>query len=123
MSRARSACQQKGREERVAVNPHGRTVVVELAAGMTAAAVRQVCARVTAAAAAQHDVVCLVHSADLTVVDALARVELLRRRLGLRCRVRATQPAVLAGLLELTGLRNVCPDGSELLGELEPPEQ
>ena len=103
------------------MKPAGPAVVVEVRTGMSPEALGRVFASI--AAAGDGDVVCLVHGADLTVVDALARVELLCQRLGLRLRVRATLPAALAGLLELAGLRDVLSAGLEVLGEPEPGEQ
>ncbi len=63
------------------------------------------------------------HSADLALVDVLARTALQARRLGARVVVVGARPR-LAGLLELTGLAAVlAAAGSEPGGQAEPLEQ
>ncbi|WP_307840385.1 STAS domain-containing protein [Streptomyces sp. G44] len=74
--------------------------------------VPQLCARVAAARRPGHDVICDVGgvtTADLTTVDAVARLHLAARRAGGRIRLRNPTPALLAllglvGLTELLGL-------------------
>ncbi|MEU5580081.1 STAS domain-containing protein [Streptomyces huasconensis] len=75
--------------------------------------VPQLCARVAAARHGPgHDVICDVGgvtTADLTTVDAVARLHLAARRAGGRIRLRNPTPALLAllglvGLTELLGL-------------------
>ncbi len=99
-----------------------RTVIVEVRRGMTSVALRHLTSDLVAAARGHRGVLCLVHDADLTVVDAMARVELVRRHYGLRCRIRAARPGELADLLELCGLPWIA-QRLEVLGEAEPPEQ
>ncbi|MEU7643537.1 STAS domain-containing protein [Streptomyces huasconensis] len=75
--------------------------------------VPRLCARVAAARHGPgHDVICdvgAVTTADLTTVDAVARLHLAARRAGGRIRLRNPTPALLAllglvGLTELLGL-------------------
>ena len=104
------------------MDPSGGVLVVRLGTGMSGAHLQQVQDTVAAAAQRGRDVVCLVEDADLAVVDALARFELLRRRRGLRGRVQAAEPGSLAELLDLAGL-TVPLSGGQVLGEAEPREQ
>lgn len=65
-------------------------------------------------------VVCeLVGAADLDVVDALARLQLVARRSGMRCEVQVAGEQ-LCGLLDLTGLAQAL---LQPVGQPEPREQ
>ncbi|MCW2600739.1 MAG: hypothetical protein JWM02_2568 [Frankiales bacterium] len=103
----------------------GGTVVVDVCGPLGPAEVRQLCNRVQGLLLADgsRSVLCNLGShPDLGAVDALVRLHLMARRLDVSLRVRATGEG-LAALLDLTGLRDVVPEGLEPSGQAETGEQ
>lgn len=98
----------------------GKTVVIEVSGPLAAGDRLRLCERVRIVlqADATTVVVCELRSADLGVVDALARMHHVARRLGGWLEVRGDRE-----LLELTGLAAVLAPKSEPGGEPEAREQ
>ena len=115
---------------RPATRAQQREVVVQLCGPILPTEAGRLCAQVRALLSADctRDVVCDVQGMpDLSVVDALARLQLTARRFDRRVRVRSAGPD-LRGLLALTGLQLavpglLSPGGSELGGQPEAGEQ
>jgi hypothetical protein len=106
--------------------PEMRTpLVVELRGPLAPAQVSRLCARVQALLLADRGrgLVCELRGPpDLGVVDALARLQVMARRLDVRLRVRPTSDGFRA-LLGLTGLEHAVPERLEPGGQVEAGEQ